>query len=229
MGLTYNTPSVETNLLGNLKFIQTDVDKKANKDKLKLELNFRLPWENSLFKDSSVIVSPVLLNTYETKIGPLKFLSKNTDADWEKLRALPRTKQLENLLGLEMNFTNLGFKFQTGPILVTDFNRATTKDAMDIGPGLNFFGKWPLFGPLELSSEINSYYLFPVAESSAKDKIALKVEGTAWLRVAHFYDFSVSIMDDFFFASLQHKSKDIAISNIIGLTVCYGRLFRIFG
>lgn len=230
LSLIYDAPGLITTLSNGIRFLMVEgFDKKPTRDKVTFDLNFRLPWERSFFKDKSVVISPVFNNTYETKLAPLVFLSNNTEADWKKLKMLPRNSKLESLLGLNFNMPNLGFKFDLGGVMVTDFTQSSAHDALDFGPGFNFSSKWRLIGPLELSSVITGSYLFPLPSNQALTKAALGIEGTVWLRVARFYDFSLSLMSDFLFATLQEKPKDLAVSSIFGATISYGRLLRIFG
>lgn len=209
-------------LAGDVKYLHTDLSKKPEKDKTKLTLRARLPLEKTYFKKSSVIISPILQEEFETQLVP-NF--------WSRPKELTeaRTKRLDSLLGINTNFKNLGFNADVGFLLASDFNRSTVRDALDMGPGLNFSGKWSIYGPLELGSTIKSYYLFALPNNTAKNKIALGVEGQVWLRVARFYDFSLSLMNDFLVATLQEAPKDFSLSSILGLTISYGRFFRLFG
>lgn len=219
--LNYDAPELITTLSFDVKYMHTDLKGKPEKDKTKLGLRFRLPWERSFFDNSSVVLSPVFNNVYETKLAP-HFLSHHD--------MLPeRTKRIDSLLGVNMNFARLGFNIDVGPVMATDFNRYNFSDAVDYGPGLNFYGKWSLFGPLELSSEITSYYLFALPKNRATDKIALGVDGAMWLRVARFHDFSLAVLNDFLIATLQRSKNEVSVSSILGLTVSYGRLFRLLG
>lgn len=230
MSLTYDAPGLITTLTNGIRFLTvTGFDKKPSKDKITFGLDFRLPWERSFFKDKAIVVAPIFKNLYETKMAPIAFLSGNSVDDWKELKMSPRPKKLDSLLGLNINFTNLGFNVDVGGVMSTDFNQKNVRDAIAVGPGLNFASKWSLLGPLELSSVIQSSYLFALPHSQAENKAALGIEGTAWLRVARFYDFSLSLMSDFLFTTLQEKPKNMAISSIFGFTISYGRLMRIFG
>lgn len=230
MSLVYDAPGLVTTLGNGVRLLSVDgFDKKPAKDKVTFNLDFRLPWERTLFKGKSIVLAPVWKTTYETKLFPLNFLSKNSEADWQKLRVLPRTNKLDSLLGFNADFKNLGFNFDFGGILFTDFTRAFIADAIDIGPGANFTGKWGLFGPLELSTFNTISYLFALPKNRADNKGAFALEGTVWLRVAKFHDFGLSLMSDYLFASLQNDPKKFAISSIFGVTFSYGTLFRIFG
>lgn len=230
IALTYDAPGLITKLTNGIRFLTVSgFDSKPSKDKITFGLDFRLPWERSFFKDKAVVISPIWTNLYETKIAPIAFLSDKTEADWKKDKMSPRPKKLDSLLGLNFDFKRLGFQVDVGGMLSTDFNQNTVHDALDIGPGLNFTSKWNLFGPFELSSVIKSSYLFGLPNNEAVGKAALSIEGTAWLRVARFYDFSLSLMSDFLFATLQEKPKNMAASSIFGFTISYGKLMRIFG
>lgn len=230
LSLIYDAPGLITTLSNGIRFLMVEgFDKKPTKDKVTFDLDFRLPWERSYFKNKSVVISPVFNNSYETKLAPIAFLSNNTDQEWKKLKMLPRNSKLESLLGFNFNITNLGFDFDLGGMMATDFTKSSVHDALDFGPGMNFNGKWKLIGPLELSSVMTASYLFPLPKNQANGKAALGIEGTVWLRVARFYDFSLSLMSDFLFATLQEKPKDLAVSSIFGVTISYGRLMRIFG
>lgn len=219
--LTYDAPELITSLTADIKYMHTDLGIKPERDKTKLGLRFRLPWERSIFEQSRIIISPIFQNEYETQLVP-HFLSTPKGLG-------PRTKRLESLLGLNFDFLDLGFNMDVGFLCATDFNRYQLNNALDFGPGINFTSKWPIFGPLELSSSIKSYYLFPTPKNTARNKTALGIEGTAWLRFARFYDFSFSLMSDFLVTTLQEAPKDVSLSSIFGLTVSYGRLFRLFG
>ncbi|HXW53974.1 MAG TPA: hypothetical protein VEL47_07705 [Myxococcota bacterium] len=219
--LNYDAPDLITSLTGEIKYMHTNFQEKPEKDKTKLGLKFRLPWERSFFKDSSIVLSPIMENLYETKLAPHFF------SNHEKLPI--RTQRTESLLGFNVDFTKLGFNMDFGGAMVVDYTRTNTVNALDFGPALNFFSKWSLVGPLELSSKITSYYLFPLPNNSASKKLAFGVEGTVWLRLMRFYDFSVSAMSDFLIVTLQETPKDFAVSSIFGLTISYGRLFRLFG
>ncbi len=223
MALNYETPWLNSSLFTDVKYMHTNLDEKPEKDKTKLGLKFRLPWERSYFKDHSVVVSPLLVSIFETKLAPHPW-AKGVD-----LMKKPRTKRIDTLLGVNVDFTKLGFNADVGGVMAADFNRVNVNDALDFGPGMNFYSRWRLVGPLELSSEITAYYLFPLPKNLAKDKIALGVEGLLSLRLARFYDFSVAAMSDFLVATLQQAPKDVILSSIFGLTVSYGRLFRIHG
>ncbi len=230
MSLVYDAPGLITTLSNGIRFLSVKgFDEKPSKDKVTFGLDFRLPWERTVFKGKSVVLSPVWKTLYETKLAPFTFLSKNDDKKWHELKMLPRTNKLESLLGFNTNVSNLGFQFDLGGMMTADFNRSSVRDALDFGPGFNFSGKWSLFGPFELSSILLGYYLFPLPESQAQAKAALGIEGTVWLRIARFHDFSLSLMSDFLFATLQEKPKDLALSSIFGVTISYGRLMRIFG
>lgn len=222
--LIYDTPYVELNLGSNIKYLHMDQAKQPERDKVIFTLDFRLPWERSLFKEKSIIISPILRNYYETKIGALPFLAAPNQE-----KAKPRTQIVTSLLGTNVNFTNLGFNFDIGGMMGVDFNQISALEATTFGPAFNFTGKWTLYGPLEVSSILKAYYLFGLPGSYRDNRIALGVEGTTWLRVARFYDFNVSLMADFFAASLQGAQREIAVSSIVGLTISYGRFFRLFG
>lgn len=224
LALNYDAPSLITTLSGDIKYMQYDVDKKPEKDKTKVGLMFRLPWERSLFRESDVVVAPLFKNVYETKLVP-NFYSNPPLAEIKD----PRTKRFESLLGFNFNFTKLGFNVDAGGLMATDFNQQKVDNALDFGPGVNFFGKWALFGPVELSSDITSYYLFPLPKNEATNKIALSVEGTVWLRLARFHDLSVALISDFLVATLQETPSKVSLSSIFGLTISYGHLFRLFG
>ena len=215
--LTYDTPNLITSLLTDIKYLQTNLDEKPIKDKTKLTLKMRLPMERTdYFADSSIIISPIFNNTFEMKLQPL----------WSK--AAKQSSRLDTMLGFNLDFLNLGFNIEAGGVMGSDFKRHTFTDAIDLGPGVNFFSKWSLFGPLELSSEINSYYLFALPGCTIPDKLGVGVEGSVWLRMAQFYDFSLSLVNDFLLASLQNDRATFASSYIFGVTLSYGHLFRIF-
>jgi hypothetical protein len=225
MSLIYDSPHVEITLGNNTRYLHMNQDDLPERDKTIFSLDFRLPWERSLFKNKSVAISPVLKNSYETRIGPIKFLSKNKD----KSASFKRPHVGESMLGAHFDCPHLGFNFDIGPVLAVDFMKSSAREALDIGPGLNFSGRWSLIGPLELSSILKASYLFSLPNALTKDKVALAVEGTTWLRLARFYDINVSLMADFFAATLQEKPKDFALSSIFGLTLSYGHFFRLFG
>ncbi len=229
LSLVYDAPGLISTLNNSTRYMTVSgFNEKPTRDKTTFGLDFRLPWERTLFKDKSIVLSPIFKNLYETKLGPF-FFAANSDEAWRKLKVLPRTNRLDSLLGINTNFTNLGFDFDLGAMMAADFNRVSTNDALDFGPGFNFLSKWNLWGPLELSSTMLGYYLFPLPNNKAKDKVALGIEGTVWLRVARFHDFGLSLMSDFLIASLQEKPKEFAMSSIFGVTLSYGRLFRLFG
>jgi len=219
--LNYDAPYLQTSLTGEIKYLHTNLYEEPEKDKTKVGLKFKLPWERSVFKDKAVVMAPLLKSIYETKLTPHFFSEFKPKA--------ARTQRIDTLLGFNVDFTKLGFNFDIGGVMAADFNRANPANALDFGPGLNFFSKWTLFGPVELSTDITSYYLFPLPSNTAIDKIAFAVEGTVWLRLLRFYDFSVSAMSDFLIATLQRSPKDFALSSIFGLTISYGRLFRLLG
>lgn len=232
MSLNYETPKLFTSLTADVKFMQTSVERKPEKDKTKLGIKLRLPWEKTIMKGNSVVLSPILKSIYETKFVPNSLWSNPMEKDkitGEPQPLPPRTRRIDTLLGVNLDFTKLGFNADLGGVLAADFNRVNTTDALDYGPGVNFFSRWGLFGPLELSSEITSCYLFPLPQNRARDKVALAVEGTVWLRVARIYDFSVAAISDFLIASLQEQPSKISMSSIFGITISYGRLFRLFG
>lgn len=224
MSLIYDTPYLETSLGNNIKYLHMDQLKQPERDKAIFTLDFRLPWERSLFKDKSVVISPILKNYYETKIGALPFL-----ADPKQEAPKPRTKIFTSLLGTNVNFTDLGFNFDIGGMMGVDFNQSSAREAVTFGPGFNFSGRWALYGPLEISTLLKSYYLFRLPGTVSPNRLALGVEGTTWLRVARFYDFNLSLMADFFAASVQKEHREVAVSSILGLTISYGRFFRLFG
>ena len=224
MSLIYDTPYLEINLGNNIKYLHMDQKKQPERDKVIVTLDFRLPWERNLFKDKSVIVSPILKNTYETKIGAIGFL-----ADPKQEEAKVRPKIFTSLLGTNINFKDLGFNFDIGGMMGVDFNQSSAREAVTMGPGFNFTGKWTLYGPLEISTQLKAYYLLGLPGSRASNRLALDVEGTTWLRVARFYDFNLSLMADYFAASLQRPRNEVALSSIVGLTISYGRFFRLFG
>jgi hypothetical protein len=223
IALSHETPVLHSTLFNETKYMHTDPKEKPEKDKTKLGIKFRLPWELSYFKESDVVVSPIFSTIYETKLAP------NPWADNAKIRAKPRTRRTDSLLGVNVDFTKLGFNVDVGAAMAADFNRFSVNDALDFGPGINLLGKWRLFGPVEVSSEITSMYLFPLPKNQALNKIALGVEGTVWLRLARFYDFGVDAMSDFLVATLQEAPKKFILSSIFGLTISYGRLFRLLG
>lgn len=220
--MTYDAEVLLTSLTADVKYMHNNMAEKPLRDKTKLGLRFRLPWERTYFEGKPVVISPIFQNEFETKLVP-NFWSRPA-----KLTE-PRPKRLETLLGLNFAFTKLGFNMDMGGMMVTDFRRALPHDAIDMGPAVNFSSKWSLYGPFELSSVIKSYYLFSLPKNKATNKVALGVEGTAWLRVAQFHDFSLSLMSDFLVTTLQETPKDVSLSSIFGLTFSYGRLFRIFG
>lgn len=221
ISLTYDNPTVVTSLTADAKYFHIGMKEKPLKDKASLGLNFRLPWERSLFKNSPVIISPIFNTAFETKIAPHLF----TDND-----KLVRTKKFNSLLGANFNFTNLGFKFDLGAKAVLDFAHDQWVDRFGFGPALHFTSRWNLVGPFQLSSDIKAYHMFSLPASTALNrKEGLGIEGTAWLRVAHFHGFSISIMNDFFISSLQSAPDKVALSSIFGLTVSYGKLFKLFG
>ena len=219
--LTHDAPFLISTLSGELKYLHTNMKEKPEKDKTKIGLKMRLPLERGMFKESSIIASPLIKSTYETKLLP-NF--------WASHSKIPkRTSRFDSLLGVNFDFTKLGFNMDVGGVMANDLNRFNVYDATDFGPGVNFFSKWSLFGPVELSSDINSYYLFAVPNNTIKDKLAMGIEGTVWLRLARFYDFSIAAVSDFLVANLQNDHKKFAISSIFGLTFSYGRMFRLFG
>lgn len=220
-GLTWDAPPLVTTLGGDIKFLQTNPSKKPERDKSRFSLRFRLPWERSIFDKSSIVISPVWQTDYETQFLP-SFWSSYAPTK-------PRTKLLESLLGFNFNFLKMGMNFDLGGLMSTDFTKSFASDAIDMGPALFFAGKWPIVGPLELSTSIKSYYLFAMPNNGALGKKAFGVEGTAWLRFARVYDFSFSLMTDFFALNLQNEPKAFSLSSIFGLTISYGRLFRLFG
>jgi hypothetical protein len=228
MSLIYDAPELITSLGNTTRFMQTNLDKKPEKDKITFNLDFRLPWERHFFKESPVVISPVFKNTYETRIVPLPFLSDNTEAEWTKEKVLPRTNRFDSLLGFNFAFAKLGFDFDLGGTMATDFTRSSVTNALDFGPALLFNGKWLIYGPLEFNTQIKSYYLFALPKNTAHEKVAFGLEGTAYLRLARFYDFSLSLMSDFLLATLQDAPKELATSFIMGLTVSYGHFFRLF-
>lgn len=230
MALTYDAGFLESRLGSNLKFLQVNSNEGPVKDKLEFSLAFRLPFERSVFKDNeNLVVSPILKNRFETKLGPLTFLSKNTEADWKKAKKLPRRKLSETLLGAEFDAPKLGFSVELGGLMAANLNAPTAKQMLDFGPGLNFMSSWNLFGPLVLSSDINTAYLFGIPGYSYHGKKALGIEGALFLKVAQFKDISLNLVSDFLVASLQKDPKKVALSNIFGITVSYGRFFRLFG
>lgn len=220
--LTYDMPNLITSFLTDIRYMHTNLEKKPEKDKTKFTLRFRLPWERSYFEKSSVVVSPIFQAEYETQLVPHFWSSPKELKD-------PRTKKLDSLLGVNFNFLTFGFNMDVGCLMSTDFTRQSVKDAIDVGPALNFTGKWSIFGPLEFSSIIKSYYLFPLPNNTQGNKTALGVEGQAFLRFARFYDFSLSLVSDFLITTLQEAPKDVSLSSIFGMTISYGRLFRLFG
>lgn len=220
LALNYDTPFLQTSLANETKYMHTDLKQKPEKDKVKTTLKLRLPWERSVFKGQPIVVSPLFKTIYETKLLP---------AFWSDYTEDPRTQRLDSLLGVNVDFTKLGFNLDVGGTMAVDFNRTHASDAIDLGPAINFFSKWSLFDPLELSSEITSYYLFSLPNNQATNKIALAVEGTIWLRMMRFHDFSVAALSDFLVASVQEKPGTLVMSSIFGLTISYGRLFRLFG
>jgi hypothetical protein len=220
MALNYDAPSLLTTLSGEIKYLHTDLKKDPVRDKAKFGLKFKLPWERSLFKDSAVVLAPIFNSNYETKLVP---------HFWSNPPNSKRTQRIDSLLGFNIDFTHLGFNMDIGTTMVAALNQSGAANAIDLGPRLNFFSKWSLIGPLELNSEISSYYLFALPGNTAIKKLALGIEGKVWLRLAKFYDFSVSFMSDFLVATLQEAPEKVAISSILGLTISYGRLFRIFG
>jgi hypothetical protein len=147
---------------------------------------------------------------------------------WSKNHKATFSPTLGSMLGLKADFVNLGFNIEAGGLMATDFKRNNATDAIDLGPGLNFFSRWSLFGPMELSSEITSYYLFALPGCKIPDKLGVGIEGKVWLRLARFYDFSISLVNDFLLASLQNDRSTFAVSSIFGVTLSYGHLFRIF-
>ncbi len=223
MALNYQTPTLYSTLFTDIKYMHTNLDEKPEKDKARVGLKFRLPWEQSYFKDKAVVLSPIFNKTYETKLAPHPW-SKGP-----KVTAKPRTRRIDSLLGVNLDFTKLGFNVDIGGAMATDFNRFTVRDAIDFGPGLNFASRWRLFGPVELSSDFTAVYLFPLPQGQAQNKVALGVEGTIWLRLARIYDFSVATQADMLMATLQEKPRDFVFSTIFGFTVSYGRLFRLLG
>lgn len=227
VGLNFDLKNLIINIGNSAKYLHTNFDKKPERDKVTFNVDFKLPFERSVFKDKSVVISPIWKNTYETKIFPIVGLSKMDDKHWQKERVLPRVKLLDSLLGTELAFKNLGFSIDLGAMMAVDFNQSNVRNSLDFGPGFNFDGKWALFGPVELSSKMLGYYLFGLPGNTAVNKAALDIEGTIWLRVARINDFSVSMMSDFFIASLQKSPKDIALSSILGLTISYGSFFRL--
>jgi hypothetical protein len=219
INLTYDTGPVEFDLGSKLIYLQGNLKEKPQKDKFVNSLNFRLPLEHTYFKDKSYSVSPILNNAYETKLAYLMF------KDPKMFKAM---RTFEHMLGLKTNLSTAKMDFELGGMLVNDILQKTWSDRLDMGPGLNINGKWSLFGPLELSTKIKSYYLFALPQNTVKDKMAFGIEGSAWLRVFYLNSFSVSLMSDFLFATLQSSNK-LAASSIFGITLSYGSLFRLFG
>lgn len=223
--LNYDAPSLITSLSSEIKYLYIK-DDKPEKDKAKLGLKFRLPWERSVFNDSSTVLSPLLKLAYEVKLYPL-FTTGEPE------------QKFDTLLGFNVDFTKLGFNIDVGAVMTNNLKPSKSADgskksksftdATDFGPGVNLSGKWPLFGPVELSSEIASYYLFALPNTTIPNKQALGVEGAVWLRLARFYDFSISAVSDFLVATLQNDPSRFAVSSIFGLTLSYGRFFRLFG
>lgn len=223
MSLNHQMPGLHTSLFNETKYMHTNLDAKPEKDKTRLGVRMRLPWENSYFQESDVVISPILTSTFETKIAPHPWSKDPT------VYKKPRVRRIDTLLGFNFDFTKLGFDTDLGAAMAADFNRTRAYHALDFGPGLNFLGKWRLIGPLELNTDISAVYLFGLPGSTKKDKIALGAEGVVWLRFARFYDFSVAATSDFLIATLQEKSDRVILSSIFGLTVSYGRLFRLLG
>jgi len=219
--LTSDLPDFITTLSADIRYLHTEIKDKPLKDKTKLGLTLRVPFERSIMSESSVVISPLFKTIYDTKLAP-NFLLNNS-------KMPPRTKRLDSLLGVNIDFNRLGFNVDVGPVMAIDFNRLNFQDATDFGPGVNFFSKWPLFGPLELSADITSYYLFPLPGNSVMQKVAFVTEGKVWLRLARFYDFSIAALSDFLFVTMQNEPSKFAVSSIFGLTVSYGRLFRLLG
>lgn len=226
ISLNYDAPLLQTTLFNDTKYMHTKMNEKPEKDKTKFGLKFRIPWERSLFAGRSIVVAPVLRTVYETKLAPHIWPRKLFEPN---KKPLVPTERNDILLGFNIDFTEWGFGTNIGGVMAVDFTRTNVNDAIDFGPGLDFYSKWNLFGPLELSSEVSACYLFPLPENAAARKVALYIEGTAWLRLARFYDFSVAAVSDFLVATLQESPKKVGLSSIFGLTVSYGRLFRLFG
>jgi hypothetical protein len=225
LALVYNAPAVEFTLGNTTAYLHIG-EGAPERDKTVFTLDARLPWERSLFKNKKIIVSPVWRNSFETQIAPNGFLPrKPVDASRLKIRKLLG----ESMLGVNVNFTDLGFNFDIGPMMAVNFNRSSVREAVDFGPRLNFSGRWNLVGPLELITTFKTYYLFGLPGTHAPNKIAYALEGTTWLRVARFYDFNISLVADLLMASLQSSPRDMAISSVYGVTVSYSRFFRLLG
>ena len=89
-GFLYQNPFVDTSLNGDIKFMQTDMKEKPEKDKLRFELGFKLPWDSLIFEDSSYSLSPIWINGYEAKPAPVPLLSNKTpDEPRSKRRLIP--------------------------------------------------------------------------------------------------------------------------------------------
>lgn len=226
INMIFDMPELIIQLGNSTKYMHYDFDEKPVRDKTTFNLDFRLPWERSIFRGKDPVFSPILKFLYDTKLAPIPGLSKNTQEEWEK-KKLPRVHRVDTLLGLNMASKKLGFSLDFGPFMVTDFTQHSVHDALNFGPGFIFDGRWPLFGPLEFATNISGYYLFPLPKNTALNKTALAIEGTAWLRFARYYDFSMSIMSDFLLATLQQKPRDLAKSAILGVTLSYGSVIRL--
>lgn len=222
MKLTYDAGPLETQLTNEIKYLQSNVSEKPEKDKLAFGLNFRVPFERSVFKEnSSFVLSPVQKNTYETKLANYIF-PNNT-------KLSKPNKKLENFLGLKFDIKKAMLDFELGALASNDLNQKGFENITSFGPGLYFNSKWPIYGPLELSSKIKSYYFFSMPGNTLKNNMAYGLEGTVWLRVAAFHNFSVSLMSDFMVASLQREPFKFASSSIFGITLSYGNLFKLVG
>jgi hypothetical protein len=217
----YDGPWLRTSFTNETKYMHTDLNLKPEKDKIKSGLNFKLSVARAFFKEKPVVVAPILKNIYETSFSP-SFWYAPPDAK-------QRTKRLDSLLGVNIDFTKLGFNMDVGGTMAVDFNRMNARNAIDFGPAINFFGRWSIYGPLELSSELTAYYLSSLPGNTEQNKIALGVEGAVFLRLARFYDFSMAAVSDFLIATVQSAPRAMVFSSIFGLTISYGRLFRLFG
>jgi hypothetical protein len=221
MALVYDAPSLQTTLYNEIKYMHTNLDEKPEKDKVRLGLRLRLPWERSYFEGEPVVIAPLFRTEYETKITPHYW------AQSDKIK--PRTRRFDSLLGVNADFTKLGFNVDVGALMAANLNTKSVDDALDFGPGFQLLGKWNLFGPVELSTDISGYYYFSMPKNTVLKKLIWGVEGTIWLRLARFYDFSFDVVNDFLIATMKSAPRDVVLSSIFGVTISYGRLFRLFG
>lgn len=211
IGLKYYIEKYSVSLENQLIYFQGNLKEKPQKDKFISSLNTK--WQlNNLY-------SVIFNNSYETKLASLLFKDP---------KMYKKMSVFDHMIGLGFLAPMVGMDFEVGAILVNDLLTNNWRGALDVGPAINMNCKWTLFGPVELSTKIKSYYLFAMPQNMVKNKMALGIEGTAWLRVAYYKGLGVSLMSDFLIATLQDSNK-LAASSIFGITLSYGNLFRLFG